>query len=624
MVSRRDANDNDNNDGIEGQPPQQHDTPASPSVGLPVLAMLRAQASPNRRPAFNSQSASPPPEAEIQLANDADQSVEATSIFKQPETRPITEEQLINEVQGIYAGLVMVEKKCVEMDQQLLNSTNKLTNEQWGALIALHRTLLHEHHDFFLASQHPSSSERLRKLASKYAMPARMWRHGIHAFLELLRHQLPGSLDHMLSFIYIAYSMMALLMESVPSFVDTWIECLGDLARYRMAVEEIDLGDREIWAGVARYWYLIAADKSPNVGRIQHHLAVLARPRILEQLFFYTKSLVCVQPFLNTRESIVLLFNPLLDSPEGRHTKMIPSFVKAHATLFGRRSILSFLHYSREFLMQLSNQVGRAGGRWRDQGVHIASINFAALLEYGQADGVFMKSFMNTLEMSPESRIDTARKNWRDAKSLPQSQGNASDKKSEIIPRSIVHANFTSSLDTISYGSLLTCHTMSYILKQIGDKNVLPSVHVSLSFLWSLAQVPEAMRYVEADVPWCDLVTFLNTLNRQGVSEPRLDNDNFPISDGSGLPCHLPEDFTMRGQIWSQLYYPKGFFDEPILDNEERLLELPSIAVPRTTRCLWLGCRIASVRPFFFLGSSPILVILESYLPLVGSLDLLR
>ena len=174
---------------------------------------------------------------------------------------------------GIYAGLVMVEKKCVEIDQQQAATTNKLTNEQWQALIALHRTLLHEHHDFFLASQHPSSSPALKRLASKYAMPARMWRHGIHSFLELLRHRLPDSLEHMLSFVYLAYSMMALLMESVPSFVETWIECLGDLARYRMAIEEVDLRDREVWAGVARMWYEKAADKSPNVGRIQHHLA---------------------------------------------------------------------------------------------------------------------------------------------------------------------------------------------------------------------------------------------------------------------------------------------------------------------------------------------------------------
>jgi hypothetical protein len=38
-----------------------------------------------------------------------------TTLLLQPETRPITQEQLVNEVKGIYAGLVMVEKKCVQV-----------------------------------------------------------------------------------------------------------------------------------------------------------------------------------------------------------------------------------------------------------------------------------------------------------------------------------------------------------------------------------------------------------------------------------------------------------------------------------------------------------------------------
>ena len=53
-------------------------------------------------------------------------------------------------------------------------SLPKLNNEQWQALIALYRTLLHEHHDFFLNSQNPSESPALRRLASKYAILARM------------------------------------------------------------------------------------------------------------------------------------------------------------------------------------------------------------------------------------------------------------------------------------------------------------------------------------------------------------------------------------------------------------------------------------------------------------------
>ena len=157
----------------------------------------------------------------------------------QPDTRPISHEQLVVEVKGIYAGLVMVEAKCIDIDERQsaaaqekdLTKKVNLKNDQWQSLIALHKQLLHEHHDFFLASQHPSASPALSRLAAKYSMPARMWRHGIHAFLEVLRHRLPESLEHMLAFIYIAYSMMALLYETVSTFEDTWIECLGKLQK---------------------------------------------------------------------------------------------------------------------------------------------------------------------------------------------------------------------------------------------------------------------------------------------------------------------------------------------------------------------------------------------------------
>ena len=35
----------------------------------------------------------------------------------QPETRPISHEQLVIEVEGIYAGLVMVEVRCIDIDE---------------------------------------------------------------------------------------------------------------------------------------------------------------------------------------------------------------------------------------------------------------------------------------------------------------------------------------------------------------------------------------------------------------------------------------------------------------------------------------------------------------------------
>ena len=42
-------------------------------------------------------------------------------MFKEPEIDTITEKQLINEVNMIYAGLVMVEMKCIEVDNTATN-----------------------------------------------------------------------------------------------------------------------------------------------------------------------------------------------------------------------------------------------------------------------------------------------------------------------------------------------------------------------------------------------------------------------------------------------------------------------------------------------------------------------
>lgn len=278
-------------------------------------------------------------------------------LLLQPETRPISHEQLVVEVKGIYAGLVMVEAKCIDIDRAQTEAAlenysekrEKPTNEQWQALIHLHKTLLHEHHDFFLASQHPSASPALSKLAKKYAMPARMWRHGIHSFLEVLRHRLPQSLDHMLAFIYIAYSMMALLYETVPAFEDTWIECLGDLGRYRMAIEDDDQRDRDVWSGVARFWYSKAADKTPDTGRLYHHLAILARPYTINQLSYYTRSLTCFTPFESARSSIMTLFDPLLNNRRLDPLREPGSnFIKVHAILFAEQAPYAPLWIARE------------------------------------------------------------------------------------------------------------------------------------------------------------------------------------------------------------------------------------------------------------------------------------
>ena len=91
-------------------------------------------------------------------------------LILQPDSSPISQDQLAAEVKGIYAGLVMVEAKCINIDAaQAADPNSQLGPEQWQALIALHRTLLYEHHDFLMATQHPSATPALRGLATKYS-----------------------------------------------------------------------------------------------------------------------------------------------------------------------------------------------------------------------------------------------------------------------------------------------------------------------------------------------------------------------------------------------------------------------------------------------------------------------
>ena len=504
-----------------------------------------------------------------------DLEAEPGPMIRQPETRPISHKQLVAEVKGIYAGLVMVESKCIDVDnsQNAQNDTPpKLDNEQWQALINLHRTLLHEHHDFFLASQHPSAAPTLRRLASKYAMPARMWRHGIHSFLELLRHRLPQSLEHMLTFIYLAYSMMALLYETVPAFEDTWVECLGDLGRYRMAIEDDDIRDREVWCAVSRHWYTRASEKAPTTyiltflnstititnhrirGRLYHHLAILARPNVLQQLFYYEKSLCVAIPFPSARDSILTLFDPILNGSSSRLSPIDILFVKIHAILFTDRDSDKFWSIATEFTDMLDNHI-RSTRRWLEPGSYIAITNCCSILNYGSEDNVIIRAIR-----SPDSTDITI--------------NDSNDKSTEAF---IKAKAFNLNVDII-------------ILARYGDPNVLPYVHARLAFLVSLMENPAAK--VHLDDPWDHWVLFLNSLLPGYTTFERMTSSEIP-RPGKGEHRPLPEDWALRGLIYAEKLYPPDWFLTK-QDDDEKHFEIPSMADDRKERVLWLAYKLVS------------------------------
>ncbi|KAH7031032.1 uncharacterized protein B0I36DRAFT_323059 [Microdochium trichocladiopsis] len=176
---------------------------------------------------------------------------------------PLSKEELTAEVEAIYTGLIMIEKKCTDVHQELRLQSVELKDEQWRALHTLHSKLLDEHHDFLLAIQHPTAPPNLRRLAMDRSMPARMWRHGVHPYLTLLQDQLPQSQEHLRTFVNLAYGLYGHLHTSIPTFAKAWAECLGHLALVAiMAANDVDECKR--WASISQVGFDEALNSGPT------------------------------------------------------------------------------------------------------------------------------------------------------------------------------------------------------------------------------------------------------------------------------------------------------------------------------------------------------------------------
>ncbi|KAK2059386.1 hypothetical protein LY76DRAFT_512255 [Colletotrichum caudatum] len=353
--------------------------------------------------------------------------------------------------------------------------------------------------------------------------------------------------------------MMALLYETVPTFEDTWIECLGDLGRYRMAIEDDNLKDREVWTSVSRHWYSKASDKAPTTGRLYHHLAILARPNALQQLFYYAKSLCVPIPFLSARESIMTLFDPHLNGTPTRLQEIDAAFVRAHGVLFSGKSSGLFASSVTEFIDTLDGHIARNTKGWMDCGYFIAVALGCALLEYGSESNPIMMAIKT-------SRADDADIQMEDV-------------ETSVTPKF---------LDAIDFA----VRTHNVVFLRFADPNVNPYLHVTLSFLYHMSHFATAMGYIESRMPWKLVSLMLNSLLKECASVDRIESEDFPRSNNE-TPRPLPEDFAQRGLLWVDKYYPDDWFTSK-LDDDEKYFEVASMTEERQERCLWLGCRLAS------------------------------
>ena len=285
----------------------------------------------------------------------------------------------------------------------------------------------------------------------------------------------------------------------------------------------------------------------------------MARPNAVQQLFFYEKSLCVAIPFLSARESVLTLFDPILNGSSSRLPPIDVLFVKIHAVLFTGRESDKFWSIVDEFVEMLDNHIARSTRRWLEPGGYIAVCNSCALLEYGAEENSIMRAIRKLSDDSADVTM-----------------GDSGDAPTEVFTNARA---FALKVDIV-------------ILARFGDPNVLPYVHARLVFLVFLMDNPAAMVHLDSHSAWEQWVLFLNSLLPGYTTFERITSPDIP-RPAKGEHRPLPEDWALRGLIYTEKLYPADWFLTK-LDDDEKHFEIPSMADDRKERVLWLSYKLAS------------------------------
>ncbi|KAI3530978.1 hypothetical protein CABS02_14328, partial [Colletotrichum abscissum] len=563
----------------------------------------------------------------------------------------------INEVQAIYNRLVVAENERYKaIPTQYSQPDSVLSQEQWKDIVACHYTLLCEYYDFLSTTQHDSASPEMRELASKYAMPARLWEKGIRSLLKRLNGCLPKSRDHMCTFIDLACFIMARMYKTVPAFEYTWIEYLGDLGAYRIAMEDGHFENREAWTSTIRQWYSKASHRSPSIGRFYHGLATCAKANTLEQLFFYTKSLCVRVPFLDARDSLAVFFKQNMDEVSGT------SVVSTNSYGFNETPDIKLTN---EVAVSLDPSRVDDGTEKLDHLESEGMIHLALAVDLEDSDMVMIDIMTPDADelgcMEQESPVaiavplhDEEVTGAMDITTVfvrahgllfSEKDHNQFTAQSKILTEHLATSACQWTEDGYHISIVLNCALLEYgsesnpimrIIKQghaddgglamshtpkademmpnpnqrfthaldfvsrahravfssTGEEKIYSYLHVALVFLHHLSQFPKAMALVGDKMPWKGICSYLNMMMESCSSVQKMESDDLPHSISRDAQP-LPEDFALRELLWAEKYYPDEWLSRIRADTDETDPLTSWMLQERADRCLWLGCRIA-------------------------------
>jgi len=370
-----------------------------------------------------------------------------------------------------------------------------------------------------------------------------------------------------------------------------------------MAIEDEDSRDREMWAGDARFWYSKAADRNPLVGRLSHHLAILARPNAVQQMCFYSRSLTSVHPFMSARESIMTLVDPFLSRApmSNTYSYVHTHFIKFHASLFVREHPENVDKHMEGFLSKLNGHVECLSIKAKEPLAHIAIANIAALHGYGIQDHPLRKLYDYQIKYSqiqahtrpsPKNEHITLNPNITSSvmelDEIPSSSATSPELRAEFD-----HACSITFRTSLSFAGVLVTPSACYTLTSFDRSFCLLQPLIDYADQYSGTRIQGHVVSIFDVVPWKELISFVGLLVNSAMGDWSFEHTSFATPEQDG-PGPLPEDYLARGQVWSQSAFPDKWFADG-RNDEEPAVEHASTVKARESRALWLLGSLAKV-----------------------------
>ena len=567
-----------------------------------------------------------PAEARIMFAPKYDQDPEnpekPPEMILQRSTGPIGAQQIREESETIYETVEQLEEHTKYITRPHLKHNTHLGPEECKNLIAVCKRFVNTAHDLMLACQHPAAEPSLRALPKLKGIPIRVWKTGIHTPLELFRHRLPECKEQLDLYVRNSYAIVGLFYESLLDSDLIWLECLGDLARYMMVIEE-DAGYRAIMNKTAHAWYQQVLDSTPTIGRLSHHQAVLSGSAPLKQLVYYIVALSTEQPFLAARQSIASFFARVLKSSESMLKKNSSSYtelmlLRLHALYFVRASAEELCDPVQKFTRNFHGYIHARDRNFKETGFLLAITRTAFLLDqpvpsnsgtthvYLKVNGLRAGESVYSQPTEPE-RKTTSTSGARRSSAALKSYSSATPQGRSEIPGT---AEKTASGLSQAYSPFpivpFIFTTLRTVYELAPTANLLPYVHGTLVSLLHLASDPKALAWVTHLVPWDVIAEFLWQMEvSMGEGVRASDSAQFPDPRADGFACKraLPEDYLLARLVWAKGYLPEKHFEDYGVSQDERDVQNPTMDVERVRRCLHLAWRITAVgrhRPLMF------------------------